>query len=76
MIRSRRVFSQTKGQVSKTIRVSEDMYAVIEELARKQGETSAGYIVLALDWYFQGLAEAGEIPWPEEPKTAVKKKKR
>jgi hypothetical protein len=72
----RRVFSKATGDMTTSIRLSSEMFGVIEKLAEEQGETRNAYIVLALDEYLQMKAEAGEIPWPKgyDPKANLKKK--
>jgi hypothetical protein len=72
----RRVFSKAVGDLTTSIRVSNEMLEMIEKLADEEGETRNAFIVLALDEYLQMKAEAGAIPWPKgfDPKNSAKKR--
>lgn len=62
----KRVFAPKRvDTVSKSIRVPETMWKLIETLAKKEGETPNGFIVLVLDQFLQDLLEEGKIKLPK-----------
>lgn len=62
----KRMFSpkkiQTVVSVTKSIRIPEIMWKIIEELASQQGATANSYVVLVLDQFLQTQKEQGKIP--------------
>ena len=67
----KRVFSRRgKGEVTRSIRITKAMDECLAKLADEYGETPSAVAALILDMYMQGLAEKGELAWPEdgEPK--------
>jgi predicted DNA-binding protein len=61
----KRVFSRKKpANISKSIRITEEMAAAIEQLANEAGETLNAYIVLVLDQYLQVQLEDGKLSMP------------
>lgn len=61
----KRVFSRKNPEnVTKSIRITNDMAKAIKRLADENGETLNAYIVLVLDQYLQGQPEE-KITTPE-----------
>jgi predicted DNA-binding protein len=67
----KRVFSRKapkSDNVTKSIRITEEMENALQRLAKESGETLNSYIVIVLDQYLQGEVESGNLkpPSPNE----------
>jgi predicted DNA-binding protein len=61
----KRVFSRKNPEnVTKSIRITNDMAAALQHLADEAGETLNSYIVLVLDQYLQVQLEEGKLTLP------------
>jgi predicted DNA-binding protein len=56
--------------LSKSIRVPEEMFNALTELAEDAGETFNSYVVLVLDQYLQAQVKAGKVKRPKDDRTA------
>lgn len=61
----KRVFSKRNpSNITKSIRITDDMANALQYLADEAGETLNSYIVLILDQYLQVQLEEGTLPNP------------
>lgn len=71
----KKVYNRGKGDLNRSIRITNDMEEALAQVAERAGISVNAYICWVLDEHLQRLAEAGELPWPKGYEVATKRKR-